>query len=784
MGYLEDVKPGAIAGWHNYKVLPSVTGAQAVLESGWGKSKLAQPPYNNNFGIKASSDWTGRVVNMQTREVINGVSQWVYADFRAYDSLADSIEDHAAFFTNTEWRRNHYKAVIGETDYKKACWALQNAGYATDPGYATSLIRVIEQNKLYEWDQEAFSGKSSDGSSNNTSGTTSGNLQPIDKKVGGNLSDAARSAVRNIGVSVIGDSLGVGTKPYLHKLLPDSNYDVYGSRQITHSDPIYSGMESLKKMKNAGTLKNIIVVILGTNRGLERTEVEEFMMLAGESRKVIWVNTLSMVNHQYKVDEVTHWASKTFKNAFLADWLSFANAMRKTWYGSDNIHMIPEGYKKHAEFIAQAVYEASTAVFSTRKAEKSVTEYHTIKGFKLSEDGILKYTSYDTDGNKTENEVQTHYRGLATNGVDSCIYNREANNKWNIQGQTIKAKWIEQDFQADKASLPLIYEALEFMNKHKEPAMTYRINLYDMPETISIGDWGLFIDHEFNPPLYLHARVEEIVESQTNKSLNSVVISNVRELLAPEKSLVVQIQEELQKERTKLLNEWRKGEPIKLELSASNGLILDDKVTETTIAAKIYQGTKDVTEVFSDFRWERISQERELDTEFNNRLSETENTSLLKVYKQDIIGSETTFICRVYDDSGQLVGQAGVSLTIPAKGRDGKNYITYIAYANSDDGTKDFSRTETNRDYMGQYVREATKNLVLNPGPVKLTKPQGYVDIKPVVNLEYGKYYVLSFEPTFEGDGTTSWEIADGNEIHTHIGEWSANPTYIFEGVE
>ena len=131
-----------------------------------------------------------------------------------------------------------------------------------------------------------------------------------------------------------------------------------------------------------------------------------------------------------------------------------------------------------------------------------------------------------------------------------------------------------------------------------------------------------------------------------------------------------------------------------------------------------------------------------------------------------------------------MVGQAGVSLTIPAKGRDGKNYITYIAYANSDDGTKDFSRTETNRDYMGQYVREATKNLVLNPGPVKLTKPQGYVDIKPVVNLEYGKYYVLSFEPTFEGDGTTSWEIADGNEIHTHIGEWSANPTYIFEGVE
>ena len=66
--FINQIKEGAIQNWHKYKVLPSITAAQACLESGWGQSALAKSPNFNLFGIKASSDYTGPKVNMRTQE--------------------------------------------------------------------------------------------------------------------------------------------------------------------------------------------------------------------------------------------------------------------------------------------------------------------------------------------------------------------------------------------------------------------------------------------------------------------------------------------------------------------------------------------------------------------------------------------------------------------------------------------------------------------------------------------------------------------------------------------
>ena len=41
--------------------------AQAILESGWGKSKLAST-YHNYFGMKCGTKWTGKSVNLTTQE--------------------------------------------------------------------------------------------------------------------------------------------------------------------------------------------------------------------------------------------------------------------------------------------------------------------------------------------------------------------------------------------------------------------------------------------------------------------------------------------------------------------------------------------------------------------------------------------------------------------------------------------------------------------------------------------------------------------------------------------
>jgi len=127
-------------------ILPSLAIAQAILESGWGTSDLARKA-NALFGIKAGTAWKGPRVDIKTHEHVDANRVGVTAAFRAYCSWEESIADHGKLL-----RASRYKAVLGERDYKKACRAVHAAGYATDPGYADYLIRLIERYDLTQWD--------------------------------------------------------------------------------------------------------------------------------------------------------------------------------------------------------------------------------------------------------------------------------------------------------------------------------------------------------------------------------------------------------------------------------------------------------------------------------------------------------------------------------------------------------------------------------------------------------------------------------------------------------
>lgn len=165
MSYTDDffnkIKDGAIRSWENHKILPSLVASQGALESGWARSGLAVEA-NNLFGIKASADWTGDKGWYDTREQAkDGSWTTIKAEFRKYDSWADSIEDHGSFFTSTEWRKENYKHVVGEENYIKAVEAIlepvAEKSYATDLEYREKIVSVIEKYKLYEWDNEVLS---------------------------------------------------------------------------------------------------------------------------------------------------------------------------------------------------------------------------------------------------------------------------------------------------------------------------------------------------------------------------------------------------------------------------------------------------------------------------------------------------------------------------------------------------------------------------------------------------------------------------------------------------
>ncbi len=142
--FVDEVLPGAIAGYKKYNIPPSLVLAQAALESGWGKKHIQ----NNLFGIKATASWKGKVVEAWTTEYIKGVPRKVKALFRAYDSFAESIEDHSKLLGEL----SRYIKVREAKDYKEACHAVKEAGYATDPAYAAKLIEIIEDNGFQKYD--------------------------------------------------------------------------------------------------------------------------------------------------------------------------------------------------------------------------------------------------------------------------------------------------------------------------------------------------------------------------------------------------------------------------------------------------------------------------------------------------------------------------------------------------------------------------------------------------------------------------------------------------------
>ena len=134
-------------------ILPSVTIAQAILESNWGKSSLAREA-KNLFGIKASKDWTGEVYKKQTKEQKpTGEVYTITADFRKYGSYLESIKDHDKFFVSTPWRLQNYKKVLEAKNYKTQALALRECGYATDLNYGHKLIQLIERLGLQQYDK-------------------------------------------------------------------------------------------------------------------------------------------------------------------------------------------------------------------------------------------------------------------------------------------------------------------------------------------------------------------------------------------------------------------------------------------------------------------------------------------------------------------------------------------------------------------------------------------------------------------------------------------------------
>lgn len=118
---------------------PRALVAQAALETGWGRRGIGNGGDSNNlFGIKATG-WNGAKVTTGTHEYVNGVKTTETADFRAYGSAEESFADYVRLLKNNS---RYQTALQAGTDIKGFARGLQQAGYATDPGYAAKIAAI------------------------------------------------------------------------------------------------------------------------------------------------------------------------------------------------------------------------------------------------------------------------------------------------------------------------------------------------------------------------------------------------------------------------------------------------------------------------------------------------------------------------------------------------------------------------------------------------------------------------------------------------------------------
>jgi LysM repeat protein len=142
--YIAKYKNDAIRDMNKTGVPASITLAQGMLESENGNSDLAILA-KNHFGIKCHLEWNGDTY-VKDDDHKNEC-------FRKYNTVLESFDDHSAFLKS----RKHYASLfdLPRTDYKAWANGLKKAGYATNPNYGPMIIKLIEDNKLYEFDTEA-----------------------------------------------------------------------------------------------------------------------------------------------------------------------------------------------------------------------------------------------------------------------------------------------------------------------------------------------------------------------------------------------------------------------------------------------------------------------------------------------------------------------------------------------------------------------------------------------------------------------------------------------------
>jgi hypothetical protein len=153
-------------------------------------------------------------------------------------------------------------------------------------------------------------------------------------------------------VFVNGDSLAVGTRPYLPRALPD--WPVRQSASISRQ----AGDGAAVLRAQGPNLARVLVISLGTNGSAGATAyfrdaVRAVMHVAGPERCVVWANIVRPGAYE-RLNAILARENRNRRNLLVFDWVRMARA-HPEWFGSDGVHPTATGYRARARGIAEQV---------------------------------------------------------------------------------------------------------------------------------------------------------------------------------------------------------------------------------------------------------------------------------------------------------------------------------------------------------------------------------------------------------------------------------------------
>lgn len=341
-----------------------------------------------------------------------------------------------------------------------------------------------------------------------------------------------------------------------------------------------------------------------------------------------------------------------------------------------------------------------------------ITELYTaIRPF--GKDGLtvtsLNKTEYDAEGNVEFSSPSGNRNILAVQARDRFPSNLMFKEN---------DRYIAKIFDYDTDNVNMLYgQALAELKKICVPQVSYEVKGYF---DTNIGDTVDIEDDEYNPTLYLEARVSEQIRSFTDPTKNKTTFSNFRELQS-------QIDPELLSRVQALVDA---NKTYTCSIITDNGTIFKNGEGQTTLTASVMDAGTDLTDSMT-ITWKKDGVLQEMSKSITVQAADIEGKAVYRFEAQDaggiLRGVYEVTVSNVTDGKDGEKGEKGEKgdQGIPGKdGADGKTSYTHIAYANSADGQTDFSVSDSNREYVGMYV-DFTETDSQDPGDYAWSKIKG-----------------------------------------------------------